>query len=92
MDLTPEEKKLVAAHRKQQSINEYAVRTADEYTTEEKCEQFDRLHQYAMNDYDAHKERTLREDTDHYMWEEVIGLLAHDQQHTKFWEHWRDIG
>jgi len=102
LELTPAEKRRIlkiwlkaraAAFRDR--LPDY--RRADEYTAEEKCQAFDRLHAQAVETYTA-KCRGASDDelADLRMsaHEELLELLepADDEGATAFWKAWRNWG
>ncbi len=95
MQLTAAEEKLIKeardAERKQSE--EYKIRRAEDYTTEEKVAAFDRFHANAASMYQKLVETRHRdEDEDHYAWQDLMGLLANKEGGSKlFWENYRKL-
>jgi hypothetical protein len=61
-----------------------------DYTVEEKCKKFDSLYEFAAEILrQVEAEGYTDDDTDHYMFEAVMELLAKDS--TAFWKHYNSF-
>ena len=116
MGLTPEEVKLVEQHRarqrrkaeQEQEVAEelerelqFQVRSASEYTDEEKIEAFDRMYKFIHGIYMNRRKNERNKDKEYYSFETLMGLLIpkeggkgkdKSQRRRAFWDHYNNLG
>jgi len=87
MELTSEEIALVEAHRASNRKPDWQPKLAADYTPEEKCAAFDKLHQMALDEYKELLEKGwANEDWRAYKDEAVTKLLGEG-----VWDAWRQL-
>lgn len=96
LKLTAGERRRILEARKAARPSLPAYRRPDEYTVEEKCRAFDRLHAQAFETYAA-KCRGASDDEladlRMYAHDELLELLepADEEEATAFWRAWREL-
>ena len=67
---------------------EKVIKKLEEYTNEEKCQFFDKIYKKALRDFEEFEENGTELD-EHYMWEEVMCILAKNR--NDFWNYYNSL-
>jgi len=67
------------------------IKPLEDYTIEEKEEFFNKMYSTALSALNQKIESGREDDSDdeHYIWEDIMGLLGKDKQ--KFWKYWNSL-
>lgn len=67
-----------------------AIKDLSEFSDEEKIKQFDKIYNIALSVVEEAEENGyVDEDTDHYVYEDVMGIIARDRQ--EFWKYFNSL-
>jgi hypothetical protein len=74
-----------------QKENKVPIKSLDDYTIEEKEAFFNKMHAIALATLNEKIANGREDDSDdeHYLWEEVMGILAYNK--NAFWNYWNKL-